>query len=326
MSSTTLIIFPIISFALSYFTTKNWIKLAFARNITGADMNKRKKGKIAESGGIAIIFSFSMATLLFIFYSTFIHKTIKFSTIDVFALLLSLGFAGFIGFVDDILGWKKGLKQWQKPLLTIPIAIPIIAINAGTSVMELPFLGFIDFGILYPILVVPLGIVGASNGFNMLAGFNGLEAGMGTLILSALGIVSLVNGNISLAVLIFSMVFSLLAFLIFNKYPARVFPGDSLTYSVGAFIAIVSILGDMQKIALILFIPYLIEFILKARSKFHAEVFGQETENGILKPRYEKIYSLAHFIMKFNVTEQKLVAIILSFELILSCLALILFL
>ncbi len=50
------------------------------------------------------------------------------------------------------------------------------------------------------------------------------------------------------------MVGALLAFLWFNWYPAKVFPGDTLTYSVGALVACIAILGDMEKIAVILFI------------------------------------------------------------------------
>jgi UDP-N-acetylglucosamine--dolichyl-phosphate N-acetylglucosaminephosphotransferase len=324
MSTYPLLFFPLIAFFLSYLASKSWIKLAIARNLVGRDMNKRNKFFIAESGGIAVIFSFVLTTLLFVFYKTFIEKSLGFEGVELFATLLSVGLAGFIGFVDDVLGWKKGLKQWQKPLLTLPIAIPLMAINAGTSAMEVPFFGKIDFGIFYPLVLVPLGIVGASNGFNMLAGFNGLEASMGSLILSTLGIVSLTKGNFTQAILIFSMVAALLAFLIFNKYPAKIFPGDSLTYSVGSFIAISAILGDMEKIAIFLFTPYFIEFILKARSRFKAEVFGIEQENHILKPRYDKIYSIAHFLMKFNMTEKKLVATILISELFLCILSLIL--
>ncbi|MDP2841599.1 MAG: hypothetical protein Q8O17_04910 [Candidatus Methanoperedens sp.] len=44
--------------------------------------------------------------------------------------------------------------------------------------MAFPFLGTLDIGLLYPLLIIPIGMIGASNAFNMLAGYNGLEAGM----------------------------------------------------------------------------------------------------------------------------------------------------
>jgi len=38
--------------------------------------------------------------------------------------------------------------------------------------------GAVDWGIFYPLAIIPIGIVGAANAYNMLAGYNGLEAGM----------------------------------------------------------------------------------------------------------------------------------------------------
>jgi UDP-N-acetylglucosamine--dolichyl-phosphate N-acetylglucosaminephosphotransferase len=105
----------------------------------------------------------------------------------------------------------------------------------------------------------------------MLAGYNGLEAGLGIIILSVMGFVAWQSGLGWVSMLAFCMVFALIAFLKYNWYPAKIFPGDTLTYSVGALIACVAILGNMERIAIILFVPYFITFILKARSRFKAE-------------------------------------------------------
>jgi UDP-N-acetylglucosamine--dolichyl-phosphate N-acetylglucosaminephosphotransferase len=50
--------------------------------------------------------------------------------------------------MDDMLGWKRGLRQWQKPIFTFFAALPIMVINAGQSTMNLPLIGSVDFGIL----------------------------------------------------------------------------------------------------------------------------------------------------------------------------------
>ncbi len=124
--------------------------------------------------------------------------------------------------------------------------------------MAFPFLGTIDIGLLYPLLIIPIGMIGASNAFNMLAGYNGLEAGMGVVILSTLGLIAYSNGNVVATVIAVTTVSALIALLYFNKYPAKVFPGDTLTYPVGAIVAIVAILGNMEKSAVILFSLYYI--------------------------------------------------------------------
>jgi len=45
--------------------------------------------------------------------------------------------------------------------------------------MFVPWLGAIDFGLIYPLILIPIGVIGASNMINNLAGFNGMETGMG---------------------------------------------------------------------------------------------------------------------------------------------------
>ncbi|RLJ01848.1 MAG: glycosyl transferase family 4 [Candidatus Aenigmatarchaeota archaeon] len=294
---------PIITLLIAFFSTliltKKWIEVAGKAGLVGKDMNKYTATKIPEAGGIAVILGFVFAVLIYIFFKTFYIGT-EVHLIESLALLSAIILSGLLGFVDDIIGWKVGLRQWQKPLLTIPIAIPLMVINAGHSVMNIPLMGEVDLGIIYPLLIIPIGIIGAANGFNMIAGFNGLEAGMGIIILSFLGIASVITGNLWLTLIAFSMVAALFGFLIFNKYPAKVFPGDSLTYGVGSLIAMVTILGNMERTGLILFGPYFIELILKSRSKFKAESFGLPLADGTLKPKYDKNYSLTHAIMRLG--------------------------
>jgi UDP-N-acetylglucosamine--dolichyl-phosphate N-acetylglucosaminephosphotransferase len=311
------------AFFSTFFLTKAWIKIAKKSKLLGKDMNKYSKPKIPEGGGIAFILGVTFAVLLYVFIKTFYLFTTG-NLPEVLAILVTLLLAGFLGFVDDILGWKAGLSQWQKPLLTIPIAIPLMVINAGNSVMSIPFLGPVNFGITYPLLIVPLGIVGAANGFNMLAGFNGLEASMGIIILSTLGFIAWFNKILWLATITFSTVASLLAFLVFNKYPAKVFPGNSLTYAVGALIACVAILGNMEKIATFLFIPYFIELIIKAKNKFRTECFGIPQRDGNLKAP-KKIGSVTHILLKFVKNEKEVVYSLLVIEVLLAFLSLIWF-
>ena len=91
-----------------------------------------------------------------------------------------------------------------------------------------------------------------------------------------------------------TMVFALLGFWFYNKYPAKVFPGDSLTWTIGALIAGMAILGSFQKIAIFVFIPYIIETGLKLRGKLEKQSFAKPNKNGSLEMPYKKIYGLEH--------------------------------
>ena len=164
--------------------------------------------------------------------------------------------------------------------------------------MNLPFFGVANLGILYPLLVIPIGIVGATTTYNFLAGYNGLEAGQGIIILSTLAFVTHKTGNSWLSIIALCMVAALIGFYIFNKNPARIFPGDVLTYSIGILIGGIAILGNIERLTILLFIPYIIETVLKSRGKLKKHSFGKLNSDGSLDQPYEKIYGLEHLAIK----------------------------
>lgn len=277
--------------------TKWWINVAKKNKLEGKDMNKFKKPLVPEAGGIAVVVSITLTLMLYVFFKTFVLSSMT-HLIEILTLTITLLLACLIGFVDDVLGWKKGIAGWIKILMTIPIAIPLMVINAGHSTMTVPFFGAVDFGLFYPLVIVLVGVVGATNGYNLLAGYNGLEAGLGVVIFAALGIITLITGQLWLALIAGIIIAALLGFLIFNKFPSKVFPGDSLTYSLGTLIACFAIMGNIEKLALILFIPFIVEGILKARSKFKAENFGLPQKDNSLEAPYKQTYSLTHVALK----------------------------
>ena len=127
------------------------------------------------------------------------------------------------------------------------------------------------------------------------------------------------------------MVASLMVFYFYNKFPAKVFPGDILTYSIGSLVAIMAILGNFEKIALFIFIPYIIETILKIRGKLKKQSFGKPNNDGSLELPYNKIYSLTHLsiliLKKFKrkVYERDVIYLIFIFQILICLLALIIF-
>ena len=118
------------------------------------------------------------------------------------------------------------------------------------------------------------------------------------------------------------MAAALLGFLIYNYYPAKVFPGDALTLTLGGLIAIIAIFGNFEKIAVFFFIPYILEIILKFRGKLRKYSFGKPDGEGGLNLRYDKVYSLNHvaiLVMKklrIKATERKVVSLIWAFQII----------
>ncbi|MEM3112798.1 MAG: glycosyl transferase family 4 [Candidatus Pacearchaeota archaeon] len=290
-----LLILPII---LAFFSTllflPFWIKKTKQIGLLWNDMNKSGSEKVAGSGGIAVVLGFIFGVLLYIAIQTFYFNTSS-NQVEIFALTTSVLLLAGIGIIDDLLGWQHGgLSKRIRILLVLIAAIPLIVINAGNSQIFITFFGAVDIGILYPLILIPIGIVGASTTFNFLAGYNGLEAGQGILLLSSLALLSYITGTTWLSLISICMVASLFAFLIFNKYPSSVFPGDVLTYPVGGLIAIMAIMGNYELFALFIFIPYILETGLKLRGRLKKQSFGLPMKDGSIKNKYDKFYGLEH--------------------------------
>ncbi|NPA76689.1 MAG: glycosyl transferase family 4, partial [Candidatus Diapherotrites archaeon] len=144
-------------------------------------------------------------------------------------------------------------------------------------------------------------------------------AGLVLIILSAIGVKAYLLGNLWIAYMALIAVAAILAFLFYNWYPARVFPGDTLTYAMGAYIAALAILGEMEVFAVALFALYFLELVLKARSRFRAENFGIPDEDNVLHPRYDKVYSVTHIFLRLpGMTERRLVLLILGVQAVIA--------
>jgi len=315
-----LLISILVSFLLTIIFMPKWIKICRKIGLVWEDMNKFGHPKnVAASGGIIVVMAFVLGVLTYVALKTFVFfGTVR--ALEIFALLSVILILAIIGLVDDLLGWRnKGLPNRVRLALAFVASIPLVVINAGTHSMLLPFVGSVDFGILYPLFLIPIGVAGAATTYNFLAGFNGLESGQGVLILSFLSFVAYITGSPWLAAVGLSMVAALIGFYYFNKFPAKVFPGDIMTYSVGALIAGMAILGNFEKIAIVVFIPYIIEVILKLRGGLKKHSFGIPDKNGKLKMPYNKVYGLEHLAIKVlnkfgGATEKKVTYLLHVFQ------------
>ena len=240
----------ILSFFVSYYLIKKWIPVAHREGYVGKDMNKYDKPKVAEIGGLYAIIGTIFGILLYIGLKVYIFGTTQ-NLVEVFSILTLLSLITILGLFDDILGWKKGMKPLQKAILSFILALPLMIISAGSSYINLPFIGEVNLGILYPLLIVPIVIMGTSNAFNMIAGYNGLEGSMGILLIGAVGLKSYLTGNYYLAEISLITIFSIMAFLMFNWHPSKVFPGNAFTYGIGSLFGAIVILGNFEKFGLV---------------------------------------------------------------------------
>jgi UDP-N-acetylglucosamine--dolichyl-phosphate N-acetylglucosaminephosphotransferase len=271
------------------------------RGIVGVDLNKPSKPKIAEMGGIAVVVGFFAGVSVLVALDGI-------TDVDLLNVSLSAALgAAFVGMMDDLFD----LRQRHKAFLPFVIALPF-AVAADPHVV-IPFVADIDLG-PWMMLVAAFAVTCAANAANMLEGFNGLGTGLGITMSLTLVILSMVHNRMDGVYLLVPLLGALIAFLWFNKYPAKVFPGDTMMLFMGATIAIAGILSNLQVQTAFIFIPMILEFFLKLRGKFKAENYCSESGNGYLE-YHGRIESLTHVFMKhLKVTEKELVALIWGIE------------
>jgi len=331
----TIIVPAIVSLIVTYIATDFAIKYFKFVKLVTTDVHKVGKPLVPYSAGVPLMVGLASGLLVYIFMNVFVFGNAT-SLASLFAAITSIFIIAFVGLLDDLnsvqvkvrgfIEGKKGLKRWQKPFLTLLAAFPLMAIMAGTTSVFLPVVGNVELGLLYPFLVVPLAIVIASNAVNMLGGFNGLEVGMGLVYTFSLGLFALLNSSELAAVLFFTGFAALMAISRFNFPPAKILSGDSLTYVLGAILAVGAIIGNMEKAVLLTMIPFIVQAALKfwshRRTGHFASDLGMLQKDGTISSRYgDRIYSWTHLIMKsgrFN--EIKIVLIMMAVQAVFSAL------
>ena len=154
--------------------------------IVGRNRNSLEQEKIAEMGGLVMVAGVSAGTILIISLKTFFDLFTLVSLTSILAAFSTIMIVSLIGIFDDLISIKQGIKAF----MPVFAALPLMALKEGFTEMKVPLIGFIDFGIYYHLILIPLGITGAANAVNMLAGFNGLEAGMGVVAVGSLAIIA----------------------------------------------------------------------------------------------------------------------------------------
>ena len=143
----------ILSFLATLIITPFFIKFFKKIGITGIDVQKKDKPILPEMGGLPVMVGFLIGIFFIIGIETFTQSGI--SLVNYFAVISTMLIVLFIGMIDDISTLTKdkvkkgvaqkrtGLRQYQKALFPLLAAIPLMAVNAGVSTMNLPLIGSI---------------------------------------------------------------------------------------------------------------------------------------------------------------------------------------
>ncbi len=183
---------------------------------------------VPSLGGLGIFAGFIIACLLAIP----LGSTIEFQYFFAAALVIF-----FLGLKDDIL-----VLTPMKKIIGQAIAAFIIIYKGGIVIESMHgFLGVDQLPQAIGLALTYLTVIVVINSFNLIDGVDGLAAGLGIFTTLCFGMYFYIAAQIPYATLAFAMSGSLLAFLIFNRSPARIFMGDTGSLLIGLINAILVI-------------------------------------------------------------------------------------
>lgn len=225
--------------------------------------HKEKEGT-PTMGGIIFILSTILTMILLI-----VTKKIEYSS-NLFLIMFVFVAYGILGFIDDYLIIKRknniGLTEIQKLFgqLVIALVFFFIYMKAGhSSVFEIHTLNIsIDLKWLFGIFILFM-LVASTNAVNITDGLDGLAGGLSLIAFLAMGLIAWnttwITGNTDIAIFCFILVGSLLGFLFFNTYPAKIFMGDTGSLALGGTLAAIAILTKHEITFIIIMGVFIIE-------------------------------------------------------------------
>jgi len=219
----------VIAFIVSYILTPYMARVGKKQNMVDIPGHRKiHEEAIPNLGGIVIFFGFLLSLLLVVP----IEGQVK-------ALLIGGVIILLLGVVDDIVNLSpkhKFIIQMIPALIVVVYSSDLINSFIVNQLKSLDLLGYL----LYPILI--FWIVGITNSINLIDGLDGLACGVSLIALVAFLILGLRQNLETLSLISIALAGSILAFLRFNFYPAKMFLGDSGSTFAGFMLASVGAL------------------------------------------------------------------------------------
>ncbi len=276
----------------------------------GPESHKAKAGT-PTMGGIAFIIAIIVSSFIF--------------PLD-FKGYIVLGFSflcGLTGGIDDALiiirGKNEGLSVKQKTFLLLLITVAFVFVlkyfNLTDTTIALPFTSvrWDVWYFYYPLVVA--GIFYVVNAVNLTDGVDGLAGSVTTVICVFLSIIMFMKDIIGLSFLAAATAGALIAYLIFNIHPAKVFMGDTGSLFLGGLVTGICVAVGNPLLIVIMGIFYIFEALSVVIQVSYFKITKKKYGEG---RRIFKMTPFHHHLEKSGFSENKVV-LTASFITLIAC-------
>lgn len=254
-------------------------------------------------GGLIFIFAIIFSSLFFL-QGQILNS--------ILALATMFGY-GLLGFLDDFIKVKfhknEGLKPYQKIIGQVGLSL-IFAIYVYLNIGgKLEFFGLKIDIVFFIIPFIVFFFVAVTNSVNLIDGLDGLAGGVNSAYFLFFGFILILLGFEQYALLCFACVGALLAFLIVNCFPAKIFMGDTGSLALGGLMASIAVLSSTE-----LLMP-IIGFV------FVVTVLSDILQVAYYKKTHKRIFLMAplhHHFEKKGVHENRIVFVYILITLVLG--------
>lgn len=286
-------------------------RLKFGQEIReeGPKRHMEKKGT-PTMGGIVFIFAITITS----FMAINIHSNYLYAVLGMILF-------GFVGFVDDyikvVLKRNLGLRAYQKVLMQIVVSTVIahLTYDIGHEIL-IPIVNTtVDLGSYYYIFVV-LFMISITNSVNLTDGLDGLSTSVSisAMVFYVYLAYTLASTDLMNSSLIF--IFALVGFLYFNKYPAKIFMGDTGSLAIGGYLGGLALVTGTELYIIIVCGVFVIETLSVIMQVVSFKTTGK---------RIFKMSPLHHHFELMGWSEKKVVRTFFAVNVMLSIVAIIIY-
>jgi UDP-GlcNAc:undecaprenyl-phosphate/decaprenyl-phosphate GlcNAc-1-phosphate transferase len=299
------------TFLLTYIATP--LVKKFAIKIGAVDKpNERKVHEkiMPRMGGVAIYLSISIVYLLVVQFTDLVGSNLG------YAILIGGFIIVLTGVFDDLIELSPNFKLLGQLLGSV------VAILFGLQ-MEFITNPFTSESIYIGWIGIPLTIfwiLAITNAMNLIDGLDGLASGVACIASFALFLISLSLGNYMAALILLMVCGSLVAFLFYNFYPAKIFMGDSGSLFLGYLLAIVS-LSELKQVTFVTLIVPILILGVPISDTIYAMIRRKLNNQPISCPDKNHLH---HRLLKLGLTHKQTVLTIYLISFIFSLLAILL--